>query len=192
MSRGVRRTLAGLLGFVGLVAVLTWAAVPFYHWFRVAAGLSGAMSTATVAPAPQEILERTVKIRFDASQGEGVPLEFRPLQRTMRLRIGETALGFFEVTNPTDRTIAARFTHNVSPFQAGGFVGQIDCFCTATQVLAPGETAELPVNFFVDPAIADDADGKYVKMITLSYTIYETDLPAAQARLAGDNENQFN
>ncbi len=112
-----------------------------------------------------------------------MPWSFKPVVRTMDIRIGETGLAFYEAHNPTDRVIAGTASFNVFPDTAGGYFTKIDCFCFSEQVLQPGETAQMPVSFFVDPAIVDDPDGKFVHEITLSYTFHQTPLPDEQAAL---------
>jgi cytochrome c oxidase assembly protein subunit 11 len=72
----------------------------------------------------------------------------------------------------------------VAPDAAGGFFTKIECFCFTEQVLAPGETVQMPVSFYVDPAIRDDADGRGVHEITLGYTFYEIDLPEPEEQAA--------
>jgi len=106
-----------------------------------------------------------------------MPWQFRPMQREVVLRIGETGLAFYEAYNPTNRPIAGTASYNVAPFEAGGHFVKINCFCFEMQVLQPGERAEMPVSFFVDPEITTDRDARFVKQITLSYTFHETDLP---------------
>lgn len=113
-----------------------------------------------------------------------MPWQFKPQQRAMRLRIGETGLAFFEATNPTDRPVAGQASYNVTPDAAGGYFTKIACFCFTEQVLKPGETVQMPVTFYVDPSIMDDPEGKLVPEITLSYTFHEIPLPNAQAALA--------
>ncbi len=179
---GANRTAAKL----GLVAVtmasLSFAAVPFYDWFCRTTGYGG---TTGVATAPSDVmLERTVKVRFDGSLGAGMAWEFRPVQREMTLRIGETGLAFFEAYNPTDRVIAGTASYNVTPDSAGGYFEKIACFCFEMQVLQPGERVMMPVTFFVDPGLTTDRDAQFIKEITLSYTFYETELPEEQAALA--------
>jgi cytochrome c oxidase assembly protein subunit 11 len=190
---GPRRTLALTVGTVLLMGSLAWAAVPFYDWFCRVTGYGGATGVATSAPA--EPLDRTITVRFDASRERGMPWSFRPLQREMEVRIGETGLAFYEATNPTDRPVAGQASYNVVPFEAGGFFTKIDCFCFTEQVLAPGETAEMPVTFYVDPAIVEDRDAKHVGLITLSYTFHEIALPEDHAALdpahpAGDEADR--
>ena len=173
------RTLTLLVGVVAVMTSLSFAAVPFYDWFCRVTGFGG---TTSVADAGSDlILERSIKIRFDASLEAGMPWDFRPAQTEMELHIGETALAFYEAYNPTDHAIAGTASYNVSPYAAGGYFTKIDCFCFEMQVLQPGERVMMPVSFYVDPAIVDDPEGRFVKAITLSYTFHQTDLPEAQA-----------
>jgi len=123
------------------------------------------------------VLDRTVTIGFDASLARGMPWVFRPVQREMDIRIGETGLAFYEAWNPTDRPVAGSASYNVVPYEAGGFFTKIDCFCFEEQVLRPGERVRMPVTFYVDPAIVTDRDASGVHRITLSYTFHEIDLP---------------
>jgi cytochrome c oxidase assembly protein subunit 11 len=149
--------------------------------------------TAVADSASDVVLDKTIKIRFDASLERDMPWEFKPVQREMTLRIGETGLAFYEAYNPTDRPVAGSASYNVAPFDAGGFFAKIDCFCFEEQVLEPGESVEMPVTFYVDPEIVDDRDAKYTKSITLSYTFYEIELPQeAQAGLSQIEQTKLN
>ncbi|MDX5384534.1 MAG: cytochrome c oxidase assembly protein [Rhodobacterales bacterium] len=160
---------------------LAWASVPFYDWFCRVTGFGGTTSVSTVAP--DQVLDQTIIVRFDASKERDMPWEFKPVERQMEIRIGETGLAFYEAYNPTDRVVAGTASYNVTPYEAGGFFSKIQCFCFEQQVLQPGERVMMPVTFYVDPEIVTDRDGQFVKQITLSYTFYETELPAEQAAL---------
>ena len=172
---GPQRTLAQTVGLVLTMGALAWASVPFYTWFCRVTGFGGVTGVAEAGS--DVVLDQTITVRFDGSLDRAMPWEFRPLQREMTLRIGETGLAFYEAYNPTDRTVAGSAAYNVTPFQAGGFFEKIECFCFTQQVLRPGERVQMPVTFYVDPAIVEDRDAKFVHHITLSYTFYETDLP---------------
>ena len=176
------KTAAKLAGVVVVMASLSFAAVPFYDWFCRVTGFGGTTAVATVAP--DTILDQTIQIRFDGSTAGSMPWHFKPVQRTMTVRIGENALAFYEAHNPTDRVIAGTASYNVTPDAAGGYFAKIACFCFTEQVLQPGETVQMPVSFFVDPEIIKDREGKFVKEITLSYTFYETSLSEEQAAIA--------
>ncbi len=171
---------------LGLVAVtmlsLSFAAVPFYDWFCRVTGYGG--TTGVAVAAPDRILDRTVEVRFDASLERGMPWTFRPMQRTMTVRLGETGLAFYEAHNPTASPVAGIASYNVTPDTAGGYFTKIACFCFDMQVLAPGETVQMPVTFYVDPSMVSDAEGRFVHQITLSYTFHEAPLPDEQAALA--------
>ncbi len=174
-----QRTAAQLAGVAAMMLSLSFIAVPFYDWFCRVTGYAG---TTSVASAPSdEILDQTVLVRFDASVEAGMPWEFMPVQRTMEIRIGETGLAFYEAYNPTSNPIAGTASYNVTPDTAGGFFTKIACFCFEQQVLQPGERVQMPVSFYVDPAIVTDAEGRFVREITLSYTFHRTDLPDTQA-----------
>jgi len=179
--QGKNRTLVQLLGVVVLMGSLSFAAVPFYDWFCRTTGYGGTPQVAEAAP--DTILDQTVKIRFDASVEAGMPWQFKPVVRSMQIRIGETGMAFYEAHNPTDRVIGGTASFNVFPDTAGGYFTKIACFCFTEQVLQPGETVQMPVTFFVDPSIVDDPDAEFVHEITLSYTFHETPLPEDQAAL---------
>ena len=154
---------------------LAWASVPLYDWFCRVTGWGGATDIADAAP--DDILDQTIKIRFDASKEAGMPWDFKPEVREVEIRIGEEGLAFYEAYNPTNRVIAGTASFNVAPFAAGAYFSKIACFCFEEQILQPGERVMMPVSFFVEPDIVNDPDAKHVPVITLSYTFHETDLP---------------
>lgn len=191
--QGPKRTLVQLVGVVVTMASLSFAAVPFYDWFCRVTGFGG--TTAVAETGSDVILDRTVKVRFDASLEQGMPWQFRPVVPSMEIRIGETGLAFYEAHNPTDRPVAGTASFNVFPYAAGGYFTKIECFCFTEQVLQPGETVQMPVSFYVDPTMVDDVEGKFVQEIVLSYTFHETPLPEEQAALettAADNASAVN
>lgn len=187
---GKQKTAAQAVGVVILMGSLAWASVPFYDWFCRVTGFGGA--TGVADSGSDEILDRTIKVRFDASLERGMPWEFKPVQREMELRIGETGLAFYEAYNPTDDVIAGTASYNVAPYSAGGYFTKIDCFCFEMQVLEPGERVMMPVTFYVDPEIVEDREAQYVNHITLSYTFHVTDLPEEQASLAPELRPNLN
>ena len=179
-----KKTAAILGGVVAVMVGLSFAAVPFYNWFCRVTGYAGTVGVASVAPDADAVLDREVTIHFDGSTDKAMPWKFKPLQREMKLRIGDTGLAFYEAYNPTDRVIAGTASYNVTPDAAGGYFTKIECFCFTEQVLQPGERVEMPVTFFVDPSIVTDDEGKFINEITLSYTFFEQPLPEDKATLA--------
>lgn len=179
---GPRKTVAQTLSLVVFMGAMAWASVPLYDLFCRVTGYGGTTSTADAGSAT--VLDETIKVRFDASLARDMPWQFKPMEREVEIRIGETGLAFYEAYNPTDKPVAGSASFNVAPFQAGGFFVKIDCFCFEEQVLQPGQRVQMPVSFYVDPEIKDDRDGRHVPVITLSYTFNVIDLPEEQAALA--------
>lgn len=182
--QGPQRTLAQTVSVVIVMGALAWASVPFYDWFCRVTGFGGATNVAESGS--DVILDETIIVRFDASLDRDMPWTFKPAQREMELRIGETGLAFYEAHNPSDVPVAGSAAYNVTPYEAGAFFDKIACFCFEEQILQPGETVMMPVSFFVDPAIVDDREGQYVHTITLGYTFYEIDLPGEEMQAALD------
>jgi cytochrome c oxidase assembly protein subunit 11 len=177
------RTALYLVGVAATMLSLSFAAVPFYKWFCRVTGYGGTTTTAAAAPEADRVLDRTIRVRFDASVDPGMPWVFTPMVREMDLRIGETGLAFYEARNTAERPVAGTAVFNVTPETAGRFFTKIACFCLDAQVLQPGEVVQMPVTFYVDPEMVTDPEGRFLKEITLSYTFYETDLPEEAAAI---------
>ena len=170
------------LSLVGLVAGmvgLSFASVPLYRMFCQVTGYGGLPQRADKAPG--EVLDRTIRIRFDGNVDHGLPWTFAPVQQTIDVKIGETALAFFKATNETSAPVSGTAIFNVAPELAGRYFTKIECFCFKQQTLAAGQSVEMPVTFFVDPKIVEDEDTKNMSEITLSYTFYRSDKDAAKA-----------
>jgi cytochrome c oxidase assembly protein subunit 11 len=174
-----------LVALVAAMVGLSFASVPLYRLFCQATGYGGVPQRA--ASAPGQVLDRTIRIRFDANVGNGLPWTFVPVQRVMDVKIGETALAFFKATNNSSGPITGKAIFNVAPELSGRYFTKIECFCFKQQTLAAGASAEMPVTFFVDPKIVDDEDTKNMSEITLSYTFYRSDQePGVAAIPQGD------
>src|SRR5438552_12195647 len=159
----------------GLVVVLmvgaAYAAVPFYNWFCRATGFKGTTQVATSAPASAP-LARKVAVRFDSNVAGGLPWKFEPEKTEIEVRIGEVVTVYYTVTNQSARATAGQAAYNVAPLTVGAYFQKINCFCFTEQTMAAGEKREMPVVFYVDPAIVSDHDNDTLNSITLSYTFY--------------------
>lgn len=162
-------------GMVGLA----YASVPLYRLFCQVTGFGGTPQRAAEPSRTQT--DRVVTVRFDANVGPGLSWDVVPLVARMDLRLGENGLAFYRVTNRSDRRVVGTASFNVTPDQAGSFFNKVECFCFTEQWLEPGESADLPVSFFVDPAIEKDVDGSRIRNITLSYTFYPVENPKPRA-----------
>lgn len=146
-----------------------FAAVPLYKRFCQATGFGGAVKRATVAPG--RVLDQTVTVSFDTNVRE-LPWSFTADEPRHTVKLGDTALTFFKVTNNGKTAMTGRASYNVSPSQAGAYLSKIECFCFSNQTIQPGQTIDFPVVFFIDPGYAKDFETRDTDNITLSYTFF--------------------
>ena len=177
MSRNNRTAL--IMAIMGLVMLgLAFASVPLYRVFCQVTGYGGTTQRAEVAPGAVAA-DAKVSVRFDANTNDKLPWKFEPEQESVRVIPGAPTKIFYRAQNLTARTITGQAAFNVSPDQAGKYFNKIQCFCFTEQTLQPGQTADFPVSFFVDPAILQDPDAKNLEEITLSYTFFRANKDAA-------------
>lgn len=174
------------LGMLGLA----FASVPLYRLFCQQTGYGGTTQRTTEASAT--VLDRKLTVHFDANAAPGLAWKFEAMQEKLDVRIGETTLAFFRVTDTSDKPATGTAVFNVLPEQVGIHFNKIQCFCFTEQVLQPGERVDMPVVFYVDPDLVKDRDAGEIRNITLSYTFYETELPETQASLPPAEGNDYN
>ena len=145
-------------------------------------GFNGTVMRADAAP--DTILEDTVRVRFDTNV-RGLPWEFEAEETRQTVRIGDTGIAYFRVTNTSDRPISGTAAYNVVPERAGPYFQKLQCFCFEAQTVQPGETVEFPIQYFIAPEMATDPEGRGVHDITLSYTFYPTDRFEQRAAIGG-------
>jgi cytochrome c oxidase assembly protein subunit 11 len=181
---------ASICGFVVVLMVgASYAAVPFYNWFCRATGFNGTTQVATSAPAGAP-LARKITVRFDANVAPGLPWKFEPEQNEIELRIGEVVTIFYTVTNQSARSTIAKAAYNVAPLTVGAYFQKINCFCFTEQTMAAGEKREMPVVFYVDPALTADHENDGLNSITLSYTFYPVRDPAPKPVASGETDRR--
>ncbi|WP_429006379.1 cytochrome c oxidase assembly protein [Roseixanthobacter psychrophilus] len=165
------------LAFAGGMVGAAYAIVPLYAMFCSLTGFGGATRVGTQVP--EKVLDRIMQVRFDSNIAPGLPWEFKPEQADVRVRIGETKMVYYLARNLSSAETYGNATYNVTPAQAGAYFVKMQCFCFSEQTMQGNEKVDMPVVFFIDPAIADDPDFKNVKTITLSYTFFAAPKPAA-------------
>ena len=156
--------------FVIFMLTMSYAAVPLYKLFCQVTGYGGT----------PKIVEKNsygnsfgiIKVRFDSSLEKNAPLYFKPSKKVIKVNIGENSLAFYKAKNKTNKEITTMSVFNVTPLQAGKYFNKIDCFCFEEQTLLPNQEVEMPVSFFIDPAIKDDKFINDLNEITLSYTMF--------------------
>lgn len=178
------RTVVICLSVVAGMTGLAYASVPFYRWFCQVTGFDGTPRIADATPDADTISDRVIRVRFDANVAPGLPWDFKPTERYVDIRVGDVGLTAYTATNLAKYNSRGHSTFNVTPEKAGKYFAKVACFCFADQPLAAGETREMPVNFFIDPAILTDKFASDITEITLSYTFF----PQDEARAAADAE----
>ena len=156
--------------FVIFMLTMSYAAVPLYKLFCQVTGYGGT----------PKIVEKNsygnsfgiMNVRFDSSLEKNAPLYFKPSKKVIKVNIGENSLAFYKAKNKTNKEITTMSVFNVTPLQAGKYFNKIDCFCFEEQTLLPNQEVEMPVSFFIDPAIKDDKFINDLNEITLSYTMF--------------------
>jgi cytochrome c oxidase assembly protein subunit 11 len=158
----------------------SFAAVPLYDWFCRTTGFGG--TTQVAAGAPGQVLGRTLTIRFDSNVMPGLPWRFVPEQNEVEVRVGEVTTVHYRVINQAARVTSGQASYNVTPPTVGAYFAKINCFCLTKQTMQAGETREMAVVFYVDPAIVEDRDHDLLNTITLSYTFFAVSDPQPLAQ----------
>lgn len=181
-----KRLAFGLLSVVAVMIGLSFAAVPLYRLFCQVTGYAG--TTQRVDAPSAQATNRTISIRFDANMSSELDWSFHPVENRIDLKIGENRLAFYKAVNRTGKPLTGTATFNVTPELAGAYFNKVDCFCFTEQTLAAHQAVDMPVSFFVDPAILDDPDARNIEEITLSYTFFKVEMEDKSAGRAGQAE----
>ena len=171
-GRANRRIAVACVSAVAVMVGMAYAAVPLYNLFCRVTGYAGTTQVAVNSEGIR-IVDREVKVRFDANIEKGFGWEFAPVQRDVALKLGETREIAYRARNLTGKPLTGTATFNVTPQSAGAYFNKIECFCFTETTLQPGEELIMPVVFFVDPDMADTEETRDIHTITLSYTFFE-------------------
>jgi len=188
-NRNRRVALIALVLAVGMLG-LGYASVPLYRLFCQVTGFGGTTQrVSTQQAAAVHAIGRRISVRFDGNVDRDMPWQFRPEQITQDLKIGDRKLAFYKAKNVSDVAITGVASFNVTPVQAGRYFNKIHCFCFENQTLQPGQEVDMPVQYYIDPAIADDPEAADIEQITLSYTFHRAaDQSEAHASASGTGQ----
>ena len=171
--------------FVAAMVGMAYAAVPLYSLFCRATGFGGTTQVSDVGPG--KVLDRRVTVRFDANVS-GLPWKFEPERVSMNVRVGEVVTVYYKVENDSARETVGQATYNVTPPTVGAYFVKINCFCFTEQRVKPHEQRDMPVVFYIDPALVGDAEQDDLNTITLSYTMYPVRNPEKPVAQGGDGK----
>ena len=186
-QKSFRSTLIPVFCLLGIMTGLVVYSPELYNMFCQATGYGGA--TKQAQKAPDEILDQTVLVRFDATVASNLQWSFKPVERLKRVRVGAQVLAYYRAENLSDKPIIGTATYNVTPEIAGSYFNKIDCFCFTEQRLAPKEIVDMAVIFFIDPDMVKDKEGRVIKEITLSYIFHRKKQPVKAVLQSGKNKN---
>lgn len=161
---------SGLVFIVFLMCIFAYASVPLYNLFCKVTGYGGTTKIATILPKSKG---RNITIRFDANTDPNLNWKFYPKQKDVKIKTGDIGLVFYTAKNLSDKAITGTALYNVTPSQAGLYFNKIECFCFVDQILNPHQEVEMPVSFFIDPAIEEDLELRGIDTITLSYSFFK-------------------
>ena len=167
-----------ILTAVGMLG-LGFASKPLYDTFCRITGYGGTPRVAEVNESP--VIDRDVRVSFDSNVSNDLPWSFKPDVPHVDIKVGQSTLAYYKVTNTSDKPVTGIATFNVTPIKAAPYFTKTECFCFTEQTLQPGQTVDFPVIFFVDSLMDEEARNDDVKNITLSYTFFESE----QTDLAG-------
>jgi cytochrome c oxidase assembly protein subunit 11 len=170
LAHGKRAVGWSAAGVVALMLGASYAAVPLYSYLCRTSNFDGTPRRA--AEPSSRVVDRSIEVRFDANVAPGLAWRFEPLQRTLDVKLGENVLAFYRAINTSDKPLRGIATFNVLPEQTAAYFNKVQCFCFTDQELQPGQAAEFPVSFFIDPQIVEDKDARDTRNITLSYTFH--------------------
>lgn len=152
---------AGMFGFA-------FALVPLYETFCEWTGLNGrsaAGARAIESAAPAAV--REVTIQFLAQAANGMPWEFRPVEKELRVRLGAINTTRFYVRNRASTAITGQAVPSVAPGRAAPYLNKLECFCFSNQRLEAGAETQMPVRFYVATDLPQQ-----IRTLTLSYTFF--------------------
>lgn len=187
--RSHKRTAYSVAGGALFMLGMSFAAVPLYDMFCRMTGFGGTPMVADSAPAMRG--ERNIRVSFDANIGAGLNWSFEPEVNSVRVQTGETKTVFYRVTNRSDKAQTGMATFNVTPDQFGGYFNKLQCFCFTEQTLGPGESMDMPVVFFLDPALEKQETLKRMHSVTLSYTFMAVKNPKPVAAVSGESKSRL-
>ncbi|MBT4740486.1 MAG: cytochrome c oxidase assembly protein [Rhodospirillaceae bacterium] len=185
-SRRNRRTATTAFVVVAGMVGLTFAFVPLYTLICQVTGLGG---TPQVAERNEtDVSTQEITVRFDANVDRSLPWDFAPNEASVTINLGAEYLTSYRSTNLSDEAVTGISTFNVTPLKAAQYFTKIECFCFTEQTLEPGQSVDMPVTFYIDPAILEDELANEVQTITLSYTFYRTldDIPDEEPEIISE------
>jgi cytochrome c oxidase assembly protein subunit 11 len=173
IDTAARLVAAAVLMFAFVFVVM----VPLYNVLCDALGINGKTSAQAYTAVQGGVdTSREVTVQFIATNNAGMPWEFRPGDRQLRVHPGASTMTVFHARNPLPRAMVAQAIPSVSPARAAAYFHKTECFCFNQQPLEGSSAAQMPLQFIVDRDLPPD-----IRTITLSYTLFDVTDMAGEA-----------
>ncbi len=182
------KTLTYIGLFVAFMIGVSFASVPLYRLFCQVTGWDGTPQILTEAATPEDARERNVLVQFTSRVDDDLAWSFKPLQNKINVQVGVSNLVGYKGENEGSNVSTGTAVYNITPAKAAKYFNKTQCFCFARQSLAPGQSENFPIEFYIDPDYVEDPEMEDVRIITLSYVFYPADSEALDAAIeAGYN-----
>jgi cytochrome c oxidase assembly protein subunit 11 len=169
MQKSNNKTALYLLAIIFAMICLVVASVPLYNLFCKITGYSGAAS----GIASKQIGSKEYLVQFDAISHKDSKINFRVRNKNITTVPGKNNLVVFELNNISNETAHITALYNVLPQKAAQYFIKIECFCYEELTFPAQSYNNLPVSFYLDPAIEEDPFLKNIDKITLSYSVLQ-------------------
>jgi cytochrome c oxidase assembly protein subunit 11 len=178
-----------LLGAAVLMFGFGFAMVPLYDVFCEITGLNGKTGSQVYVTDSELGVDtsRKITVQFLSVNNESAQLGFGPRTRSVTVTPGEVMEIAYFATNLTNREMKSHSVPSVSPQAGAQYLKKMECFCFQEQVIAVGETKEMPLRFYIDK----DMPASITKL-TLNYTIFDITEPLKEESQVGQNDPSSN
>ena len=148
----------------------SYAMVPLYTLVCQQIGLNGRTKAGPSVMAKGMTVDtsRTIDVEFTATVHNDFPFVFKPLTHHIKIHPGEKKLVYYYAKNNTGHSLTVQAIPSIMPDGSAKYLKKTECFCFTQQYFFDGEKANMPVYFYIDPAVP-----KRTKSMVLSYTLYD-------------------
>jgi cytochrome c oxidase assembly protein subunit 11 len=172
-SRHISVVAIAVIMMAGMTSLVVYSPT-LYRMFCAVTGIDGTVRRISLEKAEKSgTSDVPITVHFDANIAQDLPWEFRPEQQKVVTHFGEPTKVYYYARNNSDHTLVGRAVFNVTPYSAAPYFFKIECFCFTDEKLKPGESARMPLVFYVDKEMLNDEDAEMLTELTLSYTFYK-------------------
>lgn len=181
MEKSHKKLVTRLSIIVLLMFGFTFALIPLYNVFCDVTGLNGKVDTTKPGSLSRYKNDsmintnRRIVVELDTNRHQGIPIEFTAEKSALQVIPGELTLTTYHIKNLTNKKMVIQAIPSISPGYLAKHLKKLECFCFEQQTLAPFESRDLPLRFWLESEIPAD-----IHRLTLSYTLFDITQQAAK------------